>query len=395
MKNKESPMTTNPQVPDHVVPTRSEPVRKVALITGVSGQDGAYLAEFLLGKGYIVHGIKRRTSKFNTERIDHLYQGPQEEERRFILYHGDMTDSTSLLRIIQETQPDEIYNLAAQSHVAVSFEEPEYTANSDALGPLRILETLRRLGLEKKTRFYQASTSEMYGDVHDAPASEDTPFKPRSPYAIAKLYAHWMTVNYREAYGIYACSGILFNHESPLRGETFVTRKITRGLARIVLGHQDCIYLGNLNARRDWGHAKDYVEMQWRMLQQDKPEDFVIATGIQHSVRDFINAAAKELGLVIEWKGEGLEETATVVDTGTHKGLAKGQIIVRVDPRYFRPTEVDSMLGDASKAREKLGWKPRVSFEELVKEMVRADLESAGKDHFFQQHDHASHAYNV
>lgn len=387
-------MTTNPQLPEHLVPSRPGQVRKVALITGVSGQDGAYLAELLLSKGYIVHGIKRRTSKFNTDRIDHLYQGPQEGERRFILYHGDMTDSSSLLRIIQETQPDEIYNLAAQSHVAVSFEEPEYTANSDALGPLRILETLRRLGLEKKTRFYQASTSEMYGEAAH-PATEATPFQPRSPYAIAKLYAHWITVNYREAYGMYACSGILFNHESPLRGETFVTRKITRGLARIVLGHQDCLYLGNLNAERDWGHARDYVEMQWRMLQQDKPEDFVIATGIRHSVRDFVNAAAAELGVTLRWDGSGIDETATVVDPGQHAGLAKDQVIVRVDSRYFRPTEVECMFGDAAKAREKLGWKPSVSFEELVREMVRADMEVAGKDHFFQQHDHASHFYNV
>jgi GDPmannose 4,6-dehydratase len=391
---KDNSMTTNPQLPEHLVPSRPGQVRKVALITGVSGQDGAYLAELLLSKGYIVHGIKRRTSKFNTDRIDHLYQGPQEDERRFILYHGDMTDSSSLLRIIQETQPDEIYNLAAQSHVAVSFEEPEYTANSDALGPLRILETLRRLGLEKKTRFYQASTSEMYGEAAQA-ATESTPFQPRSPYAIAKLYAHWITVNYREAYGMYACNGILFNHESPLRGETFVTRKITRGLARIVLGHQDCLYLGNLNAERDWGHARDYVEMQWRMLQQDKPEDFVIATGIRHSVRDFVNAAAAELGVTLRWEGSGLDETAAVADPGQHTGLAKDQVVIRVDERYFRPTEVECMFGDAAKAREKLGWKPTVSFEELVREMVKADLEAAGKDHFFQQHDHVSHIYNV
>jgi GDPmannose 4,6-dehydratase len=366
----------------------------VALITGVSGQDGAYLAELLLAKGYIVHGIKRRTSRFNTDRIDHLYQTPQEEERRFILYHGDLTDSSSLLRILQEVQPDEIYNLAAQSHVAVSFDEPEYTANSDALGPLRILETVRRLGLEKKTRFYQASTSEMFGHAPESPQRETTPFHPRSPYAIAKLYAYWMTINYREAYGMYACNGILFNHESPLRGETFVTRKITRGLARIVLGQQDCLYLGNLNALRDWGHARDYVEMQWQMLQQDKPEDFVIATGIQHSVRDFVNAAAGELGMSLRWEGEGMDEVGVVADPGSHAGIARGQAIVRVDPRYFRPTEVDSMLGDASKAHAKLGWKPKTSFEQLVKEMVRADLESAGKAGPLPHHDYAPYAYH-
>ena len=367
---------------------------KVALITGVSGQDGAYLAEFLLDKGYIVYGLKRRTSRFNTDRIDHLYQGPQEERRRFILYHGDMTDSSSLLRILQETQPDEIYNLAAQSHVAVSFDEPEYTANSDALGPLRILETIRRLGLEKKTRFYQASTSEMYGQVQETPQRESTPFHPRSPYAIAKLYAYWITVNYREAYGMFACNGILFNHESPLRGETFVTRKITRGLARIVLNQQDCLYLGNLDATRDWGHARDYVEMQWRMLQQDQPEDIVIATGVQHSVRDFVNAAAAQLGVTLRWNGKGVDETATVADPGPQTNVKEGQVVVRVDPRYFRPTEVDSMLGDASKAHEKLGWQPRTTFEELVKEMVQCDLETAAKDHLFQQHECASNIYH-
>ena len=368
--------------------------RKVALITGVSGQDGAYLAEFLLAKGYIVHGLKRRTSRFNTERIDHLYQGPQEDERRFILYHGDMTDSASIMRIIQETQPDEIYNLAAQSHVAVSFDEPEYTANSDALGPLRILETVRRLGLEKKTRFYQASTGEMFGQSQALPQSEDTPFRPRSPYAIAKLYAYWITVNYREAYGMYACNGILFNHESPLRGETFVTRKITRGLARIVLDHQDCIYLGNLDARRDWGHARDYVEMQWRMLQQERPEDFVIATGIERSVRDFVNAAAAELGMTLHWDGKGVDETATVVNPGPQANVREGQVIVRVDPRYFRPTEIDCMVGDATKAREKLGWQPKVPFEELVREMVQCDLDAAARDHLYQQHDCAPHLYH-
>jgi len=387
IKNPAQPAVDSPSVSAGAAP-------KVALITGVSGQDGAYLAEFLLGKGYIVHGLKRRTSRFNTERIDHLYQGPQEERRRFILYHGDMTDSSSLLRIIQETQPDEIYNLAAQSHVAVSFEEPEYTANSDALGPLRILETIRRLGLEKKTRFYQASTSEMYGQVQETPQRESTPFHPRSPYAIAKLYAYWITVNYREAYGMYACNGILFNHESPLRGETFVTRKITRGLARIVLNQQDCIYLGNLDATRDWGHARDYVEMQWRMLQQEQPEDFVIATGVQRSVRDFVNAAAAELGMTLRWDGKGSEETATVIHAGPQTNVSEGQVIVRVDPRYFRPTEVDSMLGDASKAREKLDWKPKITFEELVKEMVQCDLETAAKDNLFHQHECAPHLYH-
>lgn len=393
METKETAMAT-PQVSEHLATCRTEIPPKVALITGISGQDGAYLAEFLLGKGYIVHGIKRRTSRFNTDRIDHLYQGPQEEQRRFILYHGDMTDSSSLLRIIQQTQPDEIYNLAAQSHVAVSFEEPEYTANADALGPLRILETIRRLGLEKKTRFYQASTSEMYGQAQETPQRETTPFHPRSPYAIAKLYAYWITVNYREAYGMYACNGILFNHESPLRGETFVTRKITRGLARIVLNQQDCLYLGNLDARRDWGHARDYVEMQWRMLQQKEAEDFVIATGIQHSVREFINAAAAELEISLHWNGHGVEEIATVNDPGPHQGIKAGQVIVRVDPRYFRPTEVGSMLGDASRARVKLGWEPNISFKQLVREMVHADLDAAYKDPLAHQHDYAMHPYH-
>lgn len=372
---------------------RSNGAPKSALITGVSGQDGAYLAELLLSKGYIVHGIKRRSSRFNTERIDHLYQGPQDEHRRFILYHGDLTDSSSLLRIIQETQPDEIYNLAAQSHVAVSFDEPEYTANSDALGPLRILETIRRLGLEKKTRFYQASSSEMFGNAQATPQHEMTPFRPRSPYAIAKLYAYWITINYREAYGMYACNGILFNHESPLRGETFVTRKITRGLARIVLNQQDCLYLGNLDAQRDWGHARDYVEMQWRMLQQEQPDDYVIATGIQHSVRDFVNAAAAELGMTLCWNGHGVDETATVVDPGQQSNVSEGQVIARVDPRYFRPTEVHSMLGDASKAREKLDWQPKISFQELVKEMVRCDLDAAERDYMFQQHSCTTHPH--
>jgi GDPmannose 4,6-dehydratase len=354
---------------------------KVALITGVTGQDGAYLAEFLLGKGYIVHGIKRRTSLFNTDRIDHLYQDRHEKNVRFFLHHGDMTDSSSLMRIIQQSQPDEIYNLAAQSHVAVSFEEPEYTANSDALGALRLLEAIRILGLQHKTRFYQASTSELYGLVQETPQRETTPFYPRSPYAVAKLYAHWITVNYREAYGIFACNGILFNHESPVRGETFVTRKITRALARIKLGLQDCLYLGNLDAKRDWGHAKDYVEAQWLMLQQEKPEDFVIATGIQHSVRQFVDAAAKEMGLVLRWEGSGLDE----------KGFdSKGQCIVCVDPDYFRPSEVDSLLGDAAKARQQLGWMPRCGFAELVAEMARADMAEAQRDEVLRKHGHAT-----
>lgn len=345
---------------------------KVALITGITGQDGAYLAEFLLNKGYRVHGIKRRTSLFNTDRIDHLYQDPHQPDRRFILHHGDMTDTSSLIRIVQQVQPDEIYNLAAQSHVAVSFEEPEYTADSDALGPLRLLEAIRILGLEKKTRFYQASTSELYGKVQEIPQRETTPFYPRSPYAVAKLYAYWITVNYREAYGIYACNGILFNHESPIRGETFVTRKITRALARIKLGLQERLYLGNLDAKRDWGHARDYVRMQWLMLQQEQPEDFVIATGQQYSVRDFVDAAAREIGIKLEWRGQGLEEKGYDAVTGA--------CIVAVDPRYFRPTEVETLLGDPSKAREKLGWVPEISFAELVAEMVREDLKSAERD---------------
>lgn len=352
-------------------------MKKTALITGVTGQDGAYLAEFLLDKGYIVHGIKRRTSLFNTDRIDHLYQDPHEKGRRFILHHGDLTDSSSLIRIIQETQPDEIYNLAAQSHVAVSFEEPEYTANSDALGALRILEAIRILKLEKKTRFYQASTSELYGLVQETPQKETTPFYPRSPYAVAKMYAYWITVNYREAYGIYACNGILFNHESPIRGETFVTRKITRALSRIKLGLQDCLYLGNLDAKRDWGHARDYVEAQWLMLQQDNAEDFVIATGAQYSVREFVEIAAKELGIMVSWKGNGVDE----------KGYtAEGKQIVAVDPRYFRPTEVETLLGDASKAKAKLGWTPKTTFHELVKEMVIEDLKSAERDELSKKH---------
>jgi len=345
---------------------------KKALITGITGQDGAYLAELLLEKDYEVHGVKRRSSLFNTDRIDHLYQDPHDKNPKFFLHHGDLTDSSSLIRVIQEVQPDEIYNLAAQSHVAVSFEEPEYTANSDALGALRILEAIRILGLEKKTRFYQASTSELFGEVQETPQNEKTPFHPRSPYAVAKLYAYWITINYREAYGIYACNGILFNHESPIRGETFVTRKITRALVRIKLGLQDYVYLGNIDAKRDWGHAKDYVEMQWLMLQQDKPEDFTISTGEQHSVRDFIEIAAKEVDIEIKWKGEGIDEVG--IDTKTDN------IIVRIDKRYFRPTEVETLLGDSSKAKDQLNWQPKISFQELVSEMMSADLQEAKKD---------------
>jgi GDPmannose 4,6-dehydratase len=360
-------------------------MRKVALITGITGQDGAYLAEFLLGKGYEVHGIKRRTSLFNTDRIDHLYQDPHEQNRRFILHHGDMTDASSLVRVIQMVQPGEIYNLAAQSHVAVSFEEPEYTANSDALGTLRLLEAIRILGLSDKTRFYQASTSELYGLAQETPQRETTPFYPRSPYGVAKLYAYWITVNYREAYGFYACNGILFNHEGPTRGETFVTRKVTRALARIKLGLQDRLYLGNLDASRDWGHAKDFVEAQWLILQQPKPEDFVIATGEQHSVRDFVNAAAAELGISVKWRGAGVEETG-------HDQF--GNCIVAVDPRYFRPTEVQALLGDATKARTKLGWQPRTSFRELVAEMVREDLKSAERDELVKKHGYSAYDYH-
>jgi GDPmannose 4,6-dehydratase len=353
--------------------------RKTALITGITGQDGAYLAELLLSKGYLVHGIKRRASLFNTERIDHLYQDPHEPAPRLILHHGDMTDSLALTRVVQRVQPDEIYNLAAQSHVMVSFEEPEYTADADALGTLRLLEAIRILGLEKKTRFYQASTSELYGLVRESPQRESTPFHPRSPYGVAKLYAYWITVNYREAYGLYACNGILFNHESPIRGETFVTRKITRALARIALGMQDCLYLGNLNARRDWGHARDFVEAQWRMLQLPVPEDFVIATGQQRSVREFVVAAAGFLGMRIRWKGRGAAE----------KGYdAKGRCVVRIDPRYFRPAEVDTLVGDAAKARRKLKWKPKVGFAELVEEMTSADLRIAQRDQLARRHGH-------
>ncbi|MCZ2112476.1 MAG: GDP-mannose 4,6-dehydratase [Anaerolineae bacterium] len=355
---------------------------KVALITGITGQDGAYLAEFLLDKGYEVHGIKRRTSLFNTDRIDHLYQDPHETGRRFILHHGDMTDSSSLVRILQQVRPDELYNLAAQSHVAVSFEEPEYTADSDALGALRLLEAIRILDLKDKTRYYQASTSELYGLVQETPQKETTPFYPRSPYAVAKLYAYWITVNYREAYGLFACNGILFNHESPVRGETFVTRKITRALARIKLGLQDRLYLGNLDARRDWGHARDYVEAQWLMLQQERPEDFVIATGEQYSVRDFVNAAAAELGRSIRWEGSGVDEKGYDAETG--------KCIVAVDPRYFRPTEVETLLGDATKAKVSLGWTPKVGFRELVAEMVREDLMSAERDELVKRHGYGA-----
>lgn len=358
--------------------------QKVALITGITGQDGAYLAELLLNKGYIVHGVKRRSSLFNTDRIDHLYQDPHIEHQNLILHYGDLTDSTNLIRIIQQVQPDEIYNLAAMSHVAVSFETPEYTANADGIGTLRILEAIRILGLEKKTRFYQASTSELYGLVQETPQKETTPFYPRSPYAVAKMYAYWITVNYREAYGIYACNGILFNHESPIRGETFVTRKITRALARIKLSLQDCLYLGNLDSLRDWGHAKDYVEMQWLMLQQEQPEDFVIATGKQYSVRDFVNAAAKELGITITWQGYGIEE----------KGYWGDKCVVQVDPRYFRPTEVDTLLGDPTKAKQKLGWVPQTSFEDLVSEMVREDYKSAQRDELIKQHGYQAMDYH-
>lgn len=360
-------------------------MEKKALITGITGQDGAYLAELLLEKGYEVHGIKRRSSLFNTDRIDHLYQDPHEERRRLVLHYGDMTDSSSLIRIIQQVQPDEIYNLAAQSHVAVSFEEPEYTANSDALGALRVLEAIRILGLEKKSRFYQASTSELYGLVQEIPQKETTPFYPRSPYAVAKLYAYWITVNYREAYGMYACNGILFNHESPVRGETFVTRKITRALARIKLGLQDCLYLGNLDAKRDWGHAKDYVEMQWLMLQQDLPEDYVIATGVQYSVREFVEAAAEEVGIAITWRNSGVEERGFDAD---------GKCIVAVDSRYFRPTEVETLLGDASKARQRLGWTPKIGFKSLVAEMMREDLKAAERDELVKRHGYSAYDHH-
>ncbi|HUP91427.1 MAG TPA: GDP-mannose 4,6-dehydratase [Solimonas sp.] len=368
--------------------------QKVALVTGITGQDGAYLAELLLAKGYVVHGIKRRASLLNTDRIDHLYQDPHEKGRRLILHYGDMTDSSSLIRILQRVQPDEVYNLAAQSHVAVSFEEPEYTANSDALGALRLLEAIRILGLEKKTRFYQASTSELYGLVQETPQKETTPFYPRSPYAVAKLYAYWITVNYREAYGLYACNGILFNHESPVRGETFVTRKITRALARIHLGLQGCLHVGNLDARRDWGHARDYVEMQWLMLQQKKAVDYVIATGVQYSVRDFIDAAADELSITLRWSGRGVAEKATIAKAPRSKGLKPGAVVVQVDPRYFRPTEVETLLGDASKAHRELGWKPKTTFAELVAEMVREDVLLAQRDALVRKRGYKAYDYH-
>jgi len=368
--------------------------RKRALITGVTGQDGAYLSELLLSKGYEVHGIKRRASLFNTDRIDHLYQDPHVEDQQFVLHYGDLTDSTNLIRIVQQVQPDEIYNLAAMSHVAVSFETPEYTANADGIGTLRILEAIRILGLEKKTRFYQASTSELYGLVQEVPQSEKTPFYPRSPYAVAKLYGYWITVNYREAYGIYACNGILFNHESPLRGETFVTRKITRAIARIALGLQDYLFLGNMDALRDWGHARDYVEMQWLMLQQEKPEDFVIATGQQYSVRDFVRTAAAEIGIEIEFEGSGVAEIGRVTRADPKYKLKPGQVIVRVDPRYFRPTEVETLLGDPTKAKERLGWEPRISFAELVAEMMREDLNTAMRDELIKTHGYRAYDYH-
>jgi len=360
-------------------------VAKIALITGVTGQDGAYLAEFLLSKGYQVHGIKRRSSLFNTDRVDHLYSDPHAQNRKFVMHYGDLSDACSLLHIMQKVQPDEIYNLGAQSHVAVSFEQPEYTANIDGLGALRVLEAIRILGAEKKTRFYQASTSELYGLVQQIPQTEKTPFYPRSPYAVAKLYAYWITVNYREAYDMYACNGILFNHESPVRGETFVTRKITRALARIKLGLQDTLYLGNLDALRDWGHARDYVEMQWRMLQQDQPEDFVIATGVQHSVREFVVLAAEVLGINLTWQGHGVDERA--VDEN-------GATVVAVDPTYFRPSEVETLLGDPSYAHERLGWKPTVTFEELVKEMAEADLLAAERDELVKKHGYNAYEYH-
>lgn len=368
---------------------------KKALITGVTGQDGAYLAEFLLKKGYEVHGIKRRASLFNTGRIDHLYQDPHVDNQKFHLHFGDLTDSTNLIRIVQSVQPDEIYNLAAQSHVAVSFDEPEYTANADGLGALRLLEAIRILGLENKTKFYQASTSELYGLVQEIPQKETTPFYPRSPYAVAKLYAYWITVNYREAYGIFGCNGILFNHESPVRGETFVTRKITRAIARIALNLQECLYLGNMDALRDWGHARDYVEMQWLMLQQQQPEDFVIATGVQRSVREFVELAAAELGVSIEWSGEGVEEIGTVAAVSGDKARCKsGDVIVRVDPRYFRPTEVETLLGDPTKAADKLGWRPTTTLEEMVREMVESDYASAQRDELVRLHGYSAMDYH-
>ncbi len=375
-------MTTNPT-------PNARP--KVALITGVTGQDGSYLAELLLDKGYIVHGIKRRSSQFNTQRVDHIYQDPHIENARFKLHYGDLSDTSNLIRIVQETQPDEIYNLGAQSHVAVSFESPEYTADVDGMGTLRLLEAIRILGLEKKTRFYQASTSELYGLVQEIPQKESTPFYPRSPYAVAKLYAYWIVVNYREAYGMYACNGILFNHESPRRGETFVTRKITRGLANIAQGLEDCLYMGNLDSLRDWGHAKDYVRMQWMMLQQEKPEDFVIATGVQYSVRQFIDMSARELGITLRFEGEGVNERAVVqaIEGDQAPALRPGQVIVKVDPRYFRPTEVETLLGDPAKAKAALGWVPQIALREMVTEMVVADLEEARRHALLKNHGYA------
>jgi GDPmannose 4,6-dehydratase len=373
--------------------------KKIALITGITGQDGAYLAELLLDKGYEVHGIKRRASLFNTDRIDHLYQDPHVDNQRFVLHYGDLTDSSNLTRIVQKVQPDEIYNLAAQSHVAVSFEEPEYTANADGIGALRLLEAIRILGMERKTRFYQASTSELYGLVQEVPQKETTPFYPRSPYAVAKLYAYWITVNYREAYGMYACNGILFNHESPVRGETFVTRKITRAIARIALGLQDCLYLGNLSALRDWGHARDYVEMQWLMLQQEQPEDFVIATGVQYSVRQFVEMAAAELGITLSFSNHGEQEIGTVIDVTEVNAELKarckrGDVVVRVDPRYYRPTEVETLLGDPSKARHKLGWTPKTTLPELVREMVQSDYSAARRDSMVKLAGFQAYDYN-
>jgi GDPmannose 4,6-dehydratase len=367
--------------------------KKVALITGVTGQDGSYLAEFLLEKGYVVHGIKRRASSFNTQRVDHLYQDPHIDHRNFVLHYGDLSDSSNLTRIIQQTQPDEIYNLGAQSHVAVSFESPEYTADVDGMGTLRILEAIRILGLEKKTRFYQASTSELYGLVQEIPQKETTPFYPRSPYAVAKLYAYWITVNYREAYGMYACNGILFNHESPRRGETFVTRKITRGLANIAQGLEQCLYMGNMDALRDWGHAKDYVRMQWMMLQQDQPEDFVIATGVQYSVREFIAKSAAQLGVTLQFEGQGIDEKAVVsaISGENAPALKVGDVIVKIDPHYFRPTEVETLLGDPSKAKQKLGWVPEITLDEMVQEMVAHDLEQAKQHALLKDHGYAVH----
>lgn len=368
---------------------------KRALITGVTGQDGAYLAELLLDKGYEVHGVKRRASMFNTARIDHLYQDPHEDDRRLILHYGDLTDSSNLIRLVQTVKPDEVYNLGAQSHVAVSFESPEYTTDADAMGTLRLLEAIRIAGLEKTTRFYQASTSELYGLVQEIPQKETTPFYPRSPYAVAKLYAYWITVNYRESYDMYACNGILFNHESPLRGETFVTRKITRGIARIALGLQDCLFLGNLDSLRDWGHAKDYVEMQWLMLQQEQADDFVIATGVQYSVRQFVDRAAAELGIVLEWRGSGVNEVGVVASVSNAElKLKPGHRVVAVDPRYFRPAEVETLLGDPSKAKQKLGWVPKISFDELVSEMVREDLKGAKRDSLIKLAGYQAFDYN-